>query len=252
MYRLVVESIQSLNQRIDLNTEQQHYLRRVLRLNDGDNFVAMNGQGQSYLAQLTGNSAQILEIFKELTELPIAVTLIIALPKGNGFNEVVRCCTELGVATLVPTISQRTLLKPSSHKLERWRKIATEAAEQSERQIVPSIIEPIPFEKVLRNINKTAIDHYICVPRQGARHLLTYLSHSPQKSIVIATGCEGGWTKEEVEKAVTSGFQPVTLGRRILRAITAPIVALSLVTSVIEREIMITPTKIKITKKEGD
>ncbi|XTZ09861.1 MAG: 16S rRNA (uracil(1498)-N(3))-methyltransferase [cyanobacterium endosymbiont of Rhopalodia yunnanensis] len=238
VYRLVVESIQNLNQRISLNPEQQHYLRRVLRLNDGDHFVAMNGQGQSYLAQLAENSAQILEIFKELTELPIAVTLIIALPKGNGFNEIVRCCTELGVTTLIPTISQRTLLKPSSHKLERWRKIATEAAEQSERQIVPTIIEPILFEKLLISVNKTAVDHYICVPRREVRHLLTYLPNSPRKSIVIATGCEGGWTDEEVEKAITSGFQPVTLGRRILRAITAPIVALSLVTSVIERELM--------------
>jgi 16S rRNA (uracil1498-N3)-methyltransferase len=238
VYRLVVESIQNLNQRISLNPEQQHYLRRVLRLNDGDHFVAMNGQGQSYLAQLTENSAYILEIFKELTELPIAVTLIIALPKGNGFNEIVRCCTELGVTTLIPTISQRTLLKPSSHKLERWRKIATEAAEQSERQIVPTIIEPIAFEKLLISVDKTAADHYICAPRRKTKHLLTYLPNSSRKSIVIATGCEGGWTQEEVEKAIISGFQPVTLGRRILRAITAPIVALSLVTSVIERELM--------------
>ncbi|BBA78936.1 hypothetical protein RGRSB_0341 [cyanobacterium endosymbiont of Rhopalodia gibberula] len=238
MYRLVIESIQTINQSISLNPEQRHYLKRVLRLNDGDHFVAMNGQGQSYLAQLVENSAQILEIFKELTELPIAVTLIIALPKGNGFNEIVRCCTELGVTTLIPTISRRTLLKPSSYKLERWRKIATEAAEQSERQIVPTIIEPIPFEKLLTNVNGTAVDHYICVPRKEAKHLLTYLPNSSRRSIVIATGCEGGWTHEEVEKAVTSGFQPVTLGRRILRAITAPIVALSLVTSVIERELM--------------
>ncbi|WP_267384518.1 16S rRNA (uracil(1498)-N(3))-methyltransferase [Cyanobacterium sp. uoEpiScrs1] len=242
MYRLVIKSIQHLNQRVSLNPEQQHYLRRVLRLNDGDNFVAMNGQGQSYLAQLTENSAQILEIFRESTELPIAVTLIIALPKGNGFNEIVRCCTELGVTTLIPIISKRTLLKPSSYKLERWRKIATEAAEQSERQIVPTITEPIPFDKILTRINKTAIDYYICVPRKGARHLLTYLANSPQKPIVIATGCEGGWTQEEVEKAVISGFQPVTLGRRILRAITAPVVALSLVTSAIERELMTTET----------
>lgn len=242
MYRLVIESISKPNQKISLNPKQQHYLRRVLRLNDGDHFVAMNGQGQSYLAQLTGNSAQILDIFKELTELPIPVTLIVSLPKGNGFNEIVRCCTELGVTTLIPTISKRTLLNPSSHKIERWRKIATEAAEQSERQIVPTIIDPIPFNKILINVNKNSIDHYICVPRRGAKHLLSYLSNSPQKSIVIATGCEGGWTHEEVRNAVTAGFEPVTLGRRIFRSITAPIVALSLVTSVIERELMTVET----------
>lgn len=242
MYRLVVESIQTLNQRVSLNPEQQHYLKRVLRLNDGGRFIAMDGKGQSYLAQLTGKSAKILEKFEYSTELPIAVTLIIALPKGNGFDEIIRCCTELGVTTLIPTISQRTLLKPSPHKLERWRRIAAEAAEQSERQIVPKIIEPIPFDKILMGVNKTAIDYYICVPRKRARHLSTYLANSLQKSIVIATGCEGGWTDEEVETAITSGFQPVTLGRRILRAITAPIVALSLATSIIERELMTVET----------
>ncbi len=235
VYRLVIESVKSIDQRVRLTPEQQHYLKRVLRLKEGDRFVAMDGQGQSYLAQLTGNSAQILESLKESTELPIAITLIVALPKGNGFDEIVRCCTELGVTTLMPTISQRTLLKPSPHKLERWRKIATEAAEQSERQIVPTIIEPLPFDQILITVNKTTTDHYICVTRKEASHLSAYLANSPQKSIVIATGCEGGWTDQEVEKAIASGFQPVTLGRRILRAITAPIVALSLTTAAVER-----------------
>lgn len=238
MYRLVIESSQTLDQQVSLTPEQQHYLKRVLRLKDGDRFVAMDGRGQSYLAQLQENSAQILENLKESTELPISVTLIVALPKGNGFDEIVRCCTELGVTTLIPTISQRTLLQPSPHKLERWRKIATEAAEQSERQIVPTIIEPTPLNQTLININKISSNRYICVTRRKVNHLSTYLSNSPQNPIVIATGCEGGWTQEEVSQAITVGFQPVTLGRRIFRAITAPIVALSLVASAVEQDLI--------------
>ena len=235
MYRLVIKSISNIDQSVSLNPEQQHYLKRVLRLKNGDHFVAMDGEGKSYLAQLKEDSAQILESLKESTELPIPITLIVALPKGNGFEEIVRCCTELGVTTLIPTISQRTLLKPSPHKLQRWCKIATEAAEQSERQIIPTILEPIPLNQALKNVDKIPNDRYICVSRKQVHHLLTYLSDPPQNPIVIATGCEGGWTQEEIEKAIAVGFQPVTLGRRILRAVTAPIVALSLAVSAVER-----------------
>lgn len=236
MYRLVIESIQTLDQSVSLTPEQQHYLKRVLRLKNGDRFVAMDGQGKSYLAQLEEDSAKILQNLKECTELPLAITLMVALPKGNGFEEIVRCCTELGITTLIPIISQRTLLKPSPHKLERWRKIATEAGEQSERQLIPTIVDPIVFNEALRNIDKIPSDRYICVTRKKAHHLLTHLSETSQNPLVIATGCEGGWTPEEIETAIAFGFQPVTLGPRILRAVTAPIVALSLAVSVIERD----------------
>ncbi|HAC66133.1 MAG TPA: 16S rRNA (uracil(1498)-N(3))-methyltransferase [Cyanothece sp. UBA12306] len=236
LYRLVIKSIENLEQSLTLNPEQQHYLKRVLRLKNGDRFVALDGQGKSYIAQLQDESAQILENLEESTELAISITLIVALPKGNGFDEIVRCCTELGVTTLIPVISQRTLLKPSTHKLQRWRKIATEAAEQSERQVVPTIFEATTLKQSLKNIDKMPSNRYICVSRKPAHHLLTYLSEAPPNPVIIATGCEGGWTKAEIEMAIALGFQPVSLGRRILRAITAPIVALSLAVSTIESE----------------
>ena len=234
MYRLVLETLQNSDEIIVLTVQQKHYLKRVLRLKDGDNFVAMDGQGKVYLAQFINESAQIIKPLKESTELPIPVTLIIALPKGNGFEDIVRCCTELGVNTLIPVISQRTLLKPSLQKVERWRKIATEAAEQSERQIVPIIVEPISFAQSLKNVAESNFNCYICITRKKANHLLNYL-YTPQTApLIIATGCEGGWTDEEVSDAIAVGFQPVTLGPRILRAVTAPIVALSLISSAIE------------------
>jgi 16S rRNA (uracil1498-N3)-methyltransferase len=235
VYRLAIDPAQQQDGQIHLTSQQQHYLNRVLRLQEGDRFVAMDGRGKSWIAQLVGTSAQIIEPLIESTELPIAVTLMTALPKGNGFEEIVRCCTELGATAFMPILSDRTLLNPSTNKLERWRKIATEAAEQSERQIVPVLKEPINFALALTEVDDLESDRYICVTRIEANHLLTHLQDKPPKNLVIATGPEGGWTEAEVKAAIAAGFAPVSLGCRILRAITAPIVALSLVAATVEQ-----------------
>ncbi|MBD1832292.1 16S rRNA (uracil(1498)-N(3))-methyltransferase [Cyanobacteria bacterium FACHB-472] len=258
MQRLAIAPSQFQNQQILLTAEQQHYLSRVLRLREGDRFIAMDGLGHWWLAKLEGNQAQILEpILQPNTELPVAITLMAALPKGNGFDEVVRYSTEVGVVAIVPLVSDRTLLNPSTGKLERWRRIATEAAEQSERQIVPTILDPVPFATAL---SLAKDKNYICVARGDSPHLRDCLQNkdfagsgdsklehwpdfpnpqspvpNPQSpSIAIATGPEGGWTAAEIENAIASGFQPVSLGRRILRAVTAPLVALSLVAAAFE------------------
>lgn len=222
---------------IALTPPQQHYLLRVLRLGQGDRFVAMDGQGQAWVAQLTqadpigGWLAERLSPVTVATELPIAVTLVMALPKGNGFDEVVRQTTELGVSCIAPVISDRTLLNPSPQKVDRWRRIAQEAAEQSERQIVPTILDPVPFRASLEAFSTNTIS-YFCVTRRSSPHLLTCLSTNqskPTSTITIAIGAEGGWTDAEVDQAIAVGYQPVSLGARILRAVTAPIVALSLI-----------------------
>ena len=238
VYRLVIAPNQQQQGQINLTPQQQHYLQRVLRLNDGDRFVAMDGQGQCWIAAKMGISAQIIAPLSESTELPVAITLIVALPKGNGFDQVVRCCTELGVASLVPAIAARTLLKPSSHKLQRWCRIAQEAAEQSERQIVPKIWEPVQFTTALEIIKEQGDQqtaYYICVARGDAQHLLPCLENHPSQQMVIATGPEGGWTPAEVEAAIAAGFEPVSLGSRILRAVTAPIAALAVAAAVADR-----------------
>ena len=158
-----------------------------------------------------------------------------ALPKGNGFDDVVRACTELGVANIVPVLSDRTLLNPSPQKLERWRRIAIEATEQSERTIIPTILEPTSFKAALSLF--TTEQKYICEGRGNNPHLLSYLQHQSKitnNQIIIAIGPEGGWTETELELAIASGYQPVSLGKRILRAITAPTVALSLISALHE------------------
>jgi len=251
LQRLAVTATQICDRTIDLTKEQQHYLNRVLRLQAGDRFIAMDGRGHWWSAVLevreTGLFASIAEEIAVKRELPVEVTLMAALPKGNGFDEVVRQVAELGVASIVPVTSDRTLLKPSSQKVDRWKRIAAEAAEQSERQIVPTILEPVSFDIAVKDCFQKY--RFICVARGKNRHLWDCLvslepAQSPlimgeqdgeELSIVIATGPEGGWTDGEVERAIELGFEAVSLGSRILRAVTAPIVALSLVGAAFEK-----------------
>lgn len=234
MYRLVISPEQQQAETITLTSAQQHYLKRVLRMQKGDRFVVMNGEGKCWLAQIEVELAHIIEPINISTELPVNVTLIAALPKGNNFDRVVRSCTELGVSTFIPTISDRTLLKPSSHKLERWRKIATEAAEQSERQIVPAILNPVNFTEAINLFNNTKTTRYIGVARGDRSALWNCLQDKSEPEIVIAIGCEGGWTPTEINSAIELGYQPVSLGNRILRAVTAPVVAVSLIMAAYE------------------
>ena len=214
-----------------LTPQQQHYLLRVLRLRDGDKFIVMDGMGKWWLARLQGEQGEVLEPLEVKTELPVAITLMMALPKGNGFDEIVRCCTELGVTCIAPILSDRSLLNPSSQKLERWRRIASEAAEQSERAVVPTILQPVAFNTAIKET--TATHRYICEARGDYPHLQQVINKTANE-IIIAIGPEGGWTNQELEIAIASGFQPISLGRRILRAVTAPIVAISLIAAYFE------------------
>lgn len=241
LQRLTIALSQISHQQITLTPEQQHYLGRVLRLRKGDRFIALSGQGHEWLAELSEHlsEAQILKVVTTQTELSVAVTLLVALPKGNGMDEIVRQATELGVACIMPVISDRTLLNPSPQKLERWRRIAQEAAEQSERQIVPTILDSINFTASLQE--QSGSRRYLCVARGSVPHLLDCLQNASSQpdsttSIVIATGPEGGWTEAEVTEAIAAGYQPVSLGDRVLRAVTAPIAALSLISAVLESE----------------
>ncbi len=233
LQRLAIADSQLQDRQILLTREQLHYLSRVLRLEKGESFIAMDGKGNSWLAALENGQAQVLESLEVKSELPVTITLIAALPKGNGFDEVVRCCTELGVTTIMPVIGDRTILNPSPQKLERWRRIASEAAEQSERAYIPAILEPVAFSSAISTV--TANYRYLCVARGAHPHLKTAMDSAPKSAdLAIAIGCEGGWTDAEIASAIALGFQCVSLGSRILRAVTAPIVALSIVTAAFE------------------
>ncbi len=253
---------------IHLDSDQVHYLLRVLRLKTGDRFIAQNGQGQQWLAALAeqNNRAQVIESLSNDPLSTAPVQLIAALPKGNSFDQVVRQATELGVTHIYPVLSDRTLLKPSANKLARWRRIAQEASEQSERITVPEVFDPNQFETCLKQVQHSAQNEksnqfplkYICVARNKfsspaisatdscdrphlLAHLLTHQRAQPAPenlpSIVIAVGPEGGWTQREIAVAISYQYKTVALGSVILRAVTAPITALSLVAAA--RELLI-------------
>ncbi|WP_019502074.1 16S rRNA (uracil(1498)-N(3))-methyltransferase [Pseudanabaena sp. PCC 6802] len=238
--RLLVPSAQ-----IELTPAQQHYLAHVLRLKPGAEFIALNGKGQWWRAELLADlkTAAIAEEIIAHTELPIPVTLAIAMPKGNGMEAVIRTCTELGISRIVPLWSDRTVVKSGTsmgvQKLERWQRIAQEASEQSLRTYVPEIVEPQAFaDWSIQPHPGDRVRKFICVTHGDRSHLLNSMleiCHQKQLSDVIwvVTGPEGGWTKDEEELAIDHDFKPVALGDRILAATTAPVVALSIISAVI-------------------
>lgn len=233
MQRLAIATTQVQGQQIELKPDQHHYLTRVLRLKSGDRFIAILESGQWWLAELhpEGGQAELLELIPVQTELPTPVTLMAALPKGNGFDEVVRCCTELGVTRIVPLLSERTLLQPSANKLERWRRIILEAAEQSQRQVIPELSPPLAFDQAMQ---ASPLRGYICVTDPTAPALLQCLPADNPNEITVVIGPEGGWTAAEQAQAIAAGYQPVSLGRRVLRAVTAPVAALAIIAAKLE------------------
>ena len=244
LQRLTIATQQIHGHCITLTTEQQHYLGRVLRMKSGDRFLALLGSGEMWLAKLETDTAELLELQLVESELPFAVTLVISLPKGSGFDDVVRQVTELGVSRIVPVMSDRTLLKPSANRHDRWQRIAGEATEQSERSQIPVVEEPIEFARYLNELEpvKSGDLRYFCWGRGDSVHLLSQLQtdlhtrSTPDRNvgITIAIGPEGGWTDDEVTRSMNAGFVSVSLGKRILRAITAPAAAMAIVGAVVE------------------
>lgn len=240
MYRLVIPDLSSTqydSNLVELSPEQCHYLKRVVRLKDHvDRFVILNGKGQSYIATLQDHYAKIIE---KLPETPnnytLDLTLLIALPKGDHFETILKCCTELGVNTIIPLISDRTLLKPSDNKLKRWRTIIQESTEQCERSLMPILTDCFTFKEGLNWVKNTVETLYLCEPRLPAENLFYHLQNNPCHHLAVLTGPEGGWTDQEILIAQEKGAKIVSLGDKILRAVTAPIVVTSWVSLIINK-----------------
>ncbi len=225
-----------INSAIALTSEQRNYLWNVLRLETGAEFIALDRQGGWWLAKLKASDiAEIIAKLENNSELTAQITLGIAMPKGSNIESVIRQTTELGVRQIVPLFSDRTVIKSGAEignqKRDRWQRIAEESAELSMRNYVPETLAPQDLTTWLKGLIQSPSLKYICVTTP-APHLLGSLQNSNLESIseiVIVTGCEGGWTTREEERAIAAGFMPVSLGDRVLSAVTAPVVALSIV-----------------------
>jgi len=237
-----------INSAIAITPEQRHYLCNVLRLETGAEFIALDRQGGWWLAKLCRDLsdldiAKIIDKLENNSELNSKITLGIAMPKGSNLESVIRQTTELGVRQIVPLFSDRTIIKSGAEignqKRDRWQRIAEEASELSMRTYIPEINTPQTLGSWLADLAKsTALAlKYICVTSPDTTHLLTSLQSLNTEEnfeIIIATGCEGGWTAREEEIAIAAGFIPVSLGDRVLSAVTAPVVALSIVSAFLD------------------
>lgn len=207
-----------------LNLEETRHLRDVLRLREGAEVQVFDGEGKEFLCVIGEilKSETRLKIINEVApsalESNLDLTLAVALLKGEKFDLVVQKAVELGVSKLIPLNTKRAdvKLKESEKKLERWRKIALEAAKQSGRAKLIQIEKPSDFEEFIATTSGTRI---LFAERNGAG----FAEIKTAQQIIAVVGAEGGWEDSEIETARENGFQIITLGGRILRAETAAI-----------------------------
>lgn len=229
-----------------LTGEQARQVVQVLRLRVGERLVVLDNTGWEYEVQLTAVSrdqvmGDVVDRRTAVGEPSIPLTLYMALLKREKFEWVLQKGTEVGVSRFVPVITQRTLaqdteIKPG--KQERWQKILTEAAEQCRRGRIPALAAPMKLADALAQhgaevalIPWEGADAAPAMPQSRfgfAVGLKSALSGTIPASVALFIGPEGGFAPEEIELAQQHHVQSVTLGKRILRAETAALVAASL------------------------
>jgi 16S rRNA (uracil1498-N3)-methyltransferase len=227
------------NGKAQIEGEEARHLSRVLRVEAGRRYEISDNRNV-YLAEIeTAHKEDV--VFRTLEKLPAAppsarFELYVALIKFDRFEWIVEKATELGVTEIVPieaTRSERGLEKAATKRLERWRRIALEASQQSRRAHLPEIAGPISLNDA---IGRTATHRYVLDENPGAAPLFQALPsvRTVQDTVAILTGPEGGWTEEEhasfTSDGAAAGWTPVSMGPLILRAETAVIAALAVVT----------------------
>ncbi|GGJ19317.1 16S rRNA (uracil(1498)-N(3))-methyltransferase [Deinococcus roseus] len=220
--------VETLSDTIELSGPEVQHMR-VLRLKNGDEVHLFDGSGWEARARIEEMDTftatlVVLEKFQNDLELPKPITLALALLKGDKLADVVRACTELGVSRFQLLKTQYADVPDlGDNKLVRLKRIAEEASKQSRRAVVPEVLSPITL-KQLPSVTKGFVAH----PHTQS----TLLEHLTWDSEVwFATGPEGGFSAAEIELLQHKNFLPITLGKRILRAETAPIALLGALAS---------------------
>ena len=221
-----------------LTGEQAAHLARVLRAEPGQVFDVVAG-GFLHRAQITSVAEDriVFELHEELeSDAALPLHLLLAVFKFDHMEWAIEKATELGVGRVTPVVARRTekhLAQAAAKRVERWRRIALEASKQSRRTTVPEIADPVGLKQALeREQSPTRI--LLSETEQGTTlaAVLTKAKTSTQESdTALAIGPEGGWTSEEMALFAEYQWQPVTLGPRILRAETAAIAAIAIVSS---------------------
>lgn len=212
-----------------------HHAATVLRLKPNTHLTVIHAELEaSYLAKVCDvNSKHLtLEILSEdetVSDGLPHITLMAALIKGQRWDWLLQKATELGVRTIQPVITQRTVVKTEEwkNKLPRWQDITRAAVEQCDGRFLPNILEPLPIRQAAQGIANTTTKLVMMERGEGRVSLMKALSQPLPKSLCIAVGPEGGLTPDELEHLIANGFQPIHYGRRILKAETAAIACLA-------------------------
>lgn len=214
---------------IVIDNEDVAHITKVLRLKKGDIINVCDGQGTDCDARIAVIEKKkiVCDIVSKRasdTEPNICVTIFQGLPKASKMEYIIQKNTELGVKRIVPCIMSRCVVKltdGADKKVERWRKVAQEAAKQSGRGVVPEITMPMTFEEAVREMKKCdiAFAPYECEDTNTVKSVLT--AGTNVKTVGFMIGPEGGYDLAEIEVLKNSGVDTVTLGKRILRTETA-------------------------------
>jgi 16S rRNA (uracil1498-N3)-methyltransferase len=227
--------------------EDYHHIVRVMRMKEDDRIFVVFPDRSSAVARIETISSDSVEVRvvkweTETKELPIKVAIASGLPKGDKLELIFQKGTELGADQFIPFNADRSIVKwdekKAKKKLERWEKIVKEAAEQSHRNVVPSVSSPVSFKELL-NLSKQfdyTLVAYEEEARSGERGNLSksLTSVKDGQSILVVFGPEGGLTDKEVDLCKKQGFLACGLGPRILRTETAPLYVLSAISYQLE------------------
>ncbi len=227
MTRLVVDPVRLTGDELVLEKEELRYLRHVRRLSVGDPVTVRDGHGGEYPSTLQAGRLSLGPRIQLPEPAGARVALVFAPPKGRRMDVLLEKATEIGAADLHPVYTARSVRKDGT--ADRWSRIVRSAATQCQAAFEPTLHAATSLDALLAD-PPPAVLKLIADPTAdtGLATLLT-----PVDQVAILTGPEGGFTDEELTAATTAGWQRFSLGPNVLRAETAPLVALTVVRHVL-------------------
>ena len=219
--------------RATLGGPEAHHLLHVMRLNVGQQITVFDGLGAEYLAVIEklGRGEVELEIVDRVDvsrELPFALTLAVALPKGDRQRWLIEKIVELGVTCLVPLRTTRGVAQPNDNALQRLRRAVIEASKQCGRNRLAEIAMPVDFDNFVTKSPENAL-RIVTHPDESATSIVDVMETNARGDVMIAVGPEGGFTEQEIASAIDSGLLAANLGPRILRVETAAVALAAIV-----------------------
>jgi len=234
-----------LENSITLDKRESHHLVKVFRARAGESVEILNGKGRRYLGRITRPDAKAAEVaieqFEDVAAPKHPVILLQALPKGKAMDLILRMATEIGVAAVQPVYTSQSDVHITGErvqgKLEKWRATAIEASKQCGLPFLPEVMSPLQLTDWLQHHPKDSDELRIVASlEEGARLLWDALSAADLPArIILAVGPEGDFSSGEYESLGKSGFIPVRLGDKVLRAETAAAYMLSVIDQFVRR-----------------